>query len=32
MHSKSCMQHIRTLKPCILNLFHRFAAFGLKVA
>jgi hypothetical protein len=29
MHIKRCMHHIQTLKPCIFNLFHRFASFGL---
>jgi hypothetical protein len=29
MHSKRCMQLNRTLKPCILNLLHRFALFGM---
>jgi hypothetical protein len=27
--SKRCMQNGRTLKPYILNLFHRFTQFGL---
>jgi hypothetical protein len=22
MHSKRCMQHIQSLNPCILNIFH----------
>jgi hypothetical protein len=23
------MEHVQTLNPCILNLFHRFAPLGL---
>jgi hypothetical protein len=28
-YTTRCMQHSQALKPCLLNLFHRFTHFGL---